>query len=57
MKDLINVITRIKRYVPFNKGDICLIGCSTSEVIKEKIGTVGLDGSCRNYFNALDVVE
>ncbi|MBE7601629.1 DUF436 family protein, partial [Staphylococcus aureus] len=33
-----NVIRRIKR---FNKGDICLIGCSTSEVIGEKIGTVG----------------
>ena len=35
MKDLTMLLDELK-ICPFNKGDICLIGCSTSEVIGEK---------------------
>lgn len=35
MKDLTMLLDELKD-MSFNKGDICLIGCSTSEVIGEK---------------------
>ena len=38
MKDLTMLLDELKDMSFFNKGDICLIGCSTSEVIGEKLG-------------------
>ncbi len=50
MKDLTMLLDELKDMSFFNKGDICLIGCSTSEVIGEKNRDCRFDGSCRNYF-------
>lgn len=57
MKDLTMLLDELKDMSFFNKGDICLIGCSTSEVIGEKIGTVGSMEVAETIFNALDVVS
>ena len=41
----------------FKKGELCIIGCSTSEVIGEKIGSVGSMDIAKEIFEALKQIE
>ena len=41
MQELTTLLDELKTQSFFKKDEICVIGCSTSEVIGEKIGSVG----------------
>ena len=41
LRDLQKLLIELKRYVILKKGELCIVGCSTSEVIGERIGSVG----------------
>src|SRR5690625_2893956 len=40
-----------------HKGDLFVIGCSTSEVIGEKIGTAGTEETAIHIFEALQMLQ
>ncbi|MDU0996020.1 MAG: DUF436 family protein, partial [Staphylococcus lugdunensis] len=41
MQELTTLLSELKSQSFFKKGEIVVIGCSTSEVLGEKIGSVG----------------
>lgn len=41
MQELKTLLDELKSQSFFNENEICVIGCSTSEVIGQKIGSVG----------------
>ena len=41
MRDLQQLLDELKDMSFFNPGEMCIIGCSTSEVIGKRIGSVG----------------
>lgn len=50
MRDLQKLLDELKDMSFFKKGELCIIGCSTSEVIGERIGSVGsMDIAKRNF--------
>ena len=41
MRDLQQLLDELKDMSFFNPGEMCIVGCSTSEVIGKRIGSVG----------------
>lgn len=41
LRDLQKLLIELKDMSFFKKGELCIVGCSTSEVIGERIGSVG----------------
>lgn len=57
MQELRTLLEELKSQSFFEKGDIVLIGCSTSEVIGEKIGSVGSMEVAEKIFNELEKIK
>ena len=57
MRDLQKLLDELKDMSFFKKGELCIIGCSTSEVIGEKIGSVGSMDIAKEIFEALKQIE
>ncbi|BBD91952.1 TIGR01440 family protein [Staphylococcus caprae] len=57
MRDLQKLLDELKYMSFFKKGELCIIGCSTSEVIGEKIGSVGSMDIAKEIFEALKQIE
>ena len=55
MQELKTLLDELKSQSFFNENEICVIGCSTSEVIGQKIGSVGSMEVA--IFNALEEVK
>lgn len=53
MQDLNQLLEELKAQSFFNEGEICVIGCSTSEVQGERIGTTGSIDVAQEIFEAL----
>ena len=51
------MLDELKSQSFFNENEICVIGCSTSEVIGQKIGSVGSMEVAETIFNALEEVK
>ena len=56
MQELKTLLDELKSQSFFNENEICVIGCSTSEVIGQKIGSVG-SMEAEAIFNALEEVK
>ena len=56
MQELKTLLDELKSQSFFNENEICVIGCSTSEVIGQKIGSVG-SMEVEAIFNALEEVK
>lgn len=54
MQDLSDLLTDLISQADLQKGDILVVGCSTSEVIGEKIGTAGTEEVAEMIFKTLD---
>ena len=57
MQELKTLLDELKSQSFFNENEICVIGCSTSEVIGQKIGSVGSMEVAEAIFNALEEVK
>ncbi|MBY7664990.1 TIGR01440 family protein [Staphylococcus agnetis] len=58
MKDLKQLLEELKSQSFFVDGEICVIGCSTSEVLGDKIGTTGSIDIAKDIYEALvDISE
>ncbi|MBO1199687.1 TIGR01440 family protein [Staphylococcus simiae] len=57
MQEVTSLLNELKQMSFFNKGELCIIGCSTSEVLGEEIGSVGSMEVAETIFKALDVVS
>ena len=57
MQKLKTLLDELKSQSFFNENEICVIGCSTSEVIGQKIGSVGSMEVAEAIFNALEEVK
>ena len=57
MQKLKTLLDELKSQIIFNENEICVIGCSTSEVIGQKIGSVGSMEVAETIFNALEEVK
>ncbi|MBI5973815.1 TIGR01440 family protein [Staphylococcus caledonicus] len=57
MQELTTLLNELKEQSFFKEGEICLIGCSTSEVIGEKIGSVGSMDIAKDIFTSLEEVK
>ncbi|MCH4432158.1 TIGR01440 family protein [Staphylococcus haemolyticus] len=57
MQELKTLLDELKSQSFFNENEICVIGCSTSEVIGQKIGSVGSMEVAEAIFNALEKVK
>ncbi|EHJ07158.1 TIGR01440 family protein [Staphylococcus simiae] len=57
MQEVTSLLNELKEMSFFNKGELCIIGCSTSEVLGEEIGSVGSMEVAETIFKALDVVS
>ncbi|GGG96297.1 TIGR01440 family protein [Staphylococcus pragensis] len=57
MQELTTLLDELKAQSFFKKGEICIIGCSTSEVIGEKIGSVGSMDVAKDIFTTLEKVQ
>lgn len=57
MQELTTLLDELKAQSFFRKGEICIIGCSTSEVIGEKIGSVGSMDVAKDIFTTLEKVQ
>ncbi|UDI77820.1 TIGR01440 family protein [Staphylococcus taiwanensis] len=57
MQELTILLEELKEQSFFNKGEICIIGCSTSEVIGQKIGSVGSMEVAEAIFTSLMKVQ
>lgn len=57
MQKLKTLLDELKSQSFFNENEICVIGCSTSEVIGQKIGSVGSMEVAETIFNALEEVK
>lgn len=53
MKDLKQLLEELKSQSFFVDGEICVIGCSTSEVLGDKIGTTGSIDIAKDIYEAL----
>ncbi|MBD1383464.1 TIGR01440 family protein [Metabacillus arenae] len=53
-EDLQTILDEFKNQTDFSKGDLIVIGCSTSEVIGQKIGTAGTFEAAEMIFNQLE---
>ena len=56
MQELTTLLDELKTQ-SFSKDEICVIGCSTSEVIGEKIGSVGSMEVAETIFNELERIK
>jgi uncharacterized protein (TIGR01440 family) len=52
-KQLSTILQEFNEQVTLKKGDVFLIGCSTSEVIGKKIGTAGTTAVAKMIFQQL----
>ena len=57
MQELTTLLDELKAQSFFKEGEICIIGCSTSEVIGEKIGSVGSMDVAKDIFTTLEKVQ
>lgn len=57
MEDLKLLLDELKSKSFFKANELCVIGCSTSEVIGERIGSVGSMEVAKEIFDALKVIE
>lgn len=57
MQEVTSLLNELKEMSFFNKGELCIIGCSTSEVLGEKIGSVGSMEVAETIFKALKEVS
>lgn len=57
MQELTTLLDELKAQSFFKKDEICVIGCSTSEVIGEKIGSVGSMEVAETIFNELERIK
>ena len=57
MKGLKQLLEELKSQSFFVDGEICVIGCSTSEVLGDKIGTRGSLDIAKDIFEALDEIS
>ncbi|MDK8530190.1 MAG: TIGR01440 family protein [Staphylococcus capitis] len=57
MRDLQKLLIELKDMSFFKKGELCIVGCSTSEVIGERIGSVGSLEIATEIFDALKQIE
>ncbi|PNZ68628.1 TIGR01440 family protein [Staphylococcus croceilyticus] len=57
MQELTTLLDELKAQSFFREGEICIIGCSTSEVIGEKIGSVGSMDVAKDIFTTLEKVQ
>ena len=57
MKDLKQLLKELKSQSFFVDGEICVIGCSTSEVLGDKIGTTGSLDIAKEIFEALGEIS
>ncbi|MCD8905691.1 TIGR01440 family protein [Staphylococcus chromogenes] len=57
MKGLKQLLEELKSQSFFVDGEICVIGCSTSEVLGDKIGTTGSLDIAKDIFEALDEIS
>lgn len=57
MQELTTLLDELKTQSFFKKDEICVIGCSTSEVIGEKIGSVGSMEVAETIFNELKRIK
>lgn len=57
MEDLNTLLNELKSQNFFKSEELCIIGCSTSEVLGERIGSVGSMDVSKSIFEALKAVE
>lgn len=57
MQDFSMLLEELKAMSFFNEGEICLIGCSTSEVLGECIGSVASMEVAESIFNDLNEIK
>lgn len=57
MEDLKLLLNELKAQSFFKADELCIIGCSTSEVIGERIGSVGSMEVAQEIFEALKEIE
>ena len=57
MQELTTLLSELKSQSFFKKGEIVVIGCSTSEVLGEKIGSVGSMEVAQEIFTQLQQVQ
>ena len=57
MEGLKLLLDELKSKSFFKADELCIIGCSTSEVIGERIGSVGSMDVAREIFTALKEIE
>ncbi|PHK49105.1 TIGR01440 family protein [Staphylococcus edaphicus] len=57
MEDLKLLLEELKSRSFFNTNELCVIGCSTSEVIGERIGSVGSMEVAKEIFDSLKEIE
>ena len=57
LRDLQKLLIELKDMSFFKKGELCIVGCSTSEVIGERIGSVGSLEIAKEIFDALKQIE
>ncbi|WP_412521490.1 TIGR01440 family protein [Staphylococcus simulans] len=57
MENLKLLLNELKEQNFFKPGEICIIGCSTSEVIGERIGSVGSMEVAQEIFDALTEIR
>ncbi|MEJ7474368.1 TIGR01440 family protein [Staphylococcus saprophyticus] len=57
MEDLKLLLDELKSQSFFKANELCIIGCSTSEVIGKRIGSVGSMEVAKEIFNSLKVIE
>ena len=57
MEDLKLLLDELKSQSFFQANELCIIGCSTSEIIGERIGSVGSMEVAKEIFDSLKVIE
>lgn len=57
MRDLQQLLDELKDMSFFNPGEMCIIGCSTSEVIGKRIGSVGSMDVAKEIYENLKQLE
>ena len=57
MQDFSMLLEELKAMSFFNEGEICLIGCSTSEVLGKRIGSVGSMEIAESIFKDLNEMK
>lgn len=57
MEDLKLLLDELKSQSFFKANELCIIGCSTSEIIGERIGSVGSMEVAKEIFDSLKVIE